>query len=74
MAMRNILLIIALSLSHVVCADETIDTLTKPGRYKIFDFMPVKIARNKATALAREDYKSGDYRYLIFGLRTGGLS
>ena len=67
--MRNILLVLALSLSHIVFADGSINTLTKPGRYKIFDFMPVEVAKNKAEALAREDYQMGDYRYLVYGLR-----
>ena len=67
--MRNILCILALSLSHVVFADETINMLTKPGRYEIFNFMSVEVAKNKAEALAREDYRLGDYRYLIYGLR-----
>lgn len=67
--MQNILLILVLSLSHSVFANEDINIITKPDRYKVFDFMPVEIAISKAEALAREDYKLGNYRYLVFGLR-----
>ena len=72
--MRNIPLVLALSLSHIVFADGSINTLTKPGRYEIFDFMPVEVAKNKAEALAREDYQMGDYRYLVYGLRRENKS
>jgi hypothetical protein len=72
--MRNILLILVLSLSNIVFADKPINTLTKPGRYRIFDFMSVEVARNKAESLAIEDYQLGDYRYLVYGLRTENKS
>jgi hypothetical protein len=74
LAVRNMLIILALTLSHVVFASETINTLVKPGRYEIFDFLPVEVARRKAEAMAREDYRQGDYRYLVWGLRRENKS
>jgi len=67
--MQNILLILILSLSHSVFANEAINAITKPGYYGIFDFMPVEIAKSKAKEMAREDYRKGGYRYLVYGLR-----
>jgi len=50
-------------LSHSVFADEDINTITKPGRYGVFDFIPVEVAKRKAEEMAREDYKLEDYRW-----------
>jgi hypothetical protein len=67
--MQTILFILILSLSNSVFANGAINTVTKPGRYRIFDFMPAEVAKNKAEEMAREDYKLGNYRHLVFGLR-----
>jgi hypothetical protein len=67
--MRNILFVLVLSLSHIVFADGSINIQTKPGRYEVFNFIPVEAAKNRAEVLAKEDYKLKNYRYLIYGLR-----
>lgn len=69
LSIKNILIIFVLSVPGILFASETINTLVKPGRYRIFDFMPIEVAKNKAEALAREDYQLGNYRYLVYGLR-----
>jgi hypothetical protein len=68
------LIILALTLSHVVFASETINTLVKPGRYEIFDLLPVEVARRKAEAMAKEDFRQGHHRYLVWGMRREGKS
>ena len=67
--MRYILFILMLSLMYVSSADDTINTATESDRYGIFDFMSVEIAESKAEEMAREGYRLGDYRYLVYGLR-----
>lgn len=67
--MRRILFILMLSLPYISYADEVINTITESDRYRIFGFMPVKIAKSKVEDMAREGYRLGDYRYLVYGLR-----
>ena len=68
-AIKNIILIIILSLSSSVYSNEAISTTTKFDYYGSFDFMPVEVAKEKAEKMASEDQKKGDYRYLVYGLR-----
>ena len=67
--MKNILLIFVLSLSQSVFANETLIDIMKPGRYEIFNYMSTEDAKSKAEKMAKEDYESGNYRYLVYGLR-----
>ena len=67
--MLKILLVLLLSLSHGVFANETLIDIMKPGRYQVFNYMSVEDAKNRADKMAKEDYESGNYRYLVYGLR-----
>ena len=70
MPMKRILLILALPLSNTVFANETLIDIMKPGRYEIFNYISAEEAKSKAKNMAEEDFESGDYRYLVYGLRT----